>query len=437
MHLSPAFAAPRGLCTGAGLGLGAGLTLRTFAPRSKRPRRKKQWVALEGEAPRRVAVVGGGLAGLATVWHTLHSTRRFARKRGVDYTQIQVTLYDPAVPGTGGATAAAAGLLHPFTPRVKKKAWHAKKALPAVTTLVEAAQKHCDVPLMRVCGLVRVAIDAKAIEDYKCGAYRFPHEVQYWEPEVVKQRCPHVGASGRPAAFLPHAAVVDVPRYVAALHDACVATGRVTVVREAITDVRDALEDHDAVVVAAGASILGIDGLREVNVKPCRGQNILYKPNQGATQPTFPIISGKYVVPDVFGREERLLGGATFEYQDETETEIEFLANGNRTNVKAADKELAEPLNRLVPSLERFWKPDTAVAGVRALPPRSTLGSVPLAARCQGVPAGKSLWVLTALGSRGVLFHAYMGRCVAQAVVAGNEKLIPIDARRVQMKLGL
>ncbi len=410
----------------------ARLTIRSFAPRARRPRRVKQWVATEGSAPMRIAVVGGGLAGLGTTYHLLHSTRRMAKKRGADSEDIRVTVFDPAGAGVGGATAAAAGLLHPFSPRVKRKVWHGKKAVPAVSLLVDAAQAHADKPLMRVCGLMRPALDERAKEDYEIASNRYPFEVKYWDPATVAERCPQAAANGAPAVFLPHAAVIDVPRYAAALAKACDATGRMTWRSEAVTDVLPLLQsDFDAVIVANGAGIRNLPGLTGFPVTPCRGQNVRYAPmNDKAMQPAFPIISGKYIIPDVFGEGRGLLGGATFEYLDKSKSPVEDFIRSHVTDVRQAAGELDSHLKAMVPSLEYFWKPESAMSGIRALPPRSKLGTVPIAGRLQGVPGGKDVWVLTGLGSRGVLYHAYLGRCVAHAVVAGNEKLIPLDARQ-------
>ena len=59
-------------------------------------------------ACRRFAVIGGGFAGAALAWHLLAAAS--AR------VPVSVTLYDGA--GLcGGASRAAAGLLHPFSPR--------------------------------------------------------------------------------------------------------------------------------------------------------------------------------------------------------------------------------------------------------------------------------------------------------------------------------
>ena len=57
---------------------------------------------------RRYAIIGGGFAGVATAWHLLaHAS-----------TPISVHLFDGAGIA-GGASGAAAGLLHPYSPKGK------------------------------------------------------------------------------------------------------------------------------------------------------------------------------------------------------------------------------------------------------------------------------------------------------------------------------
>ena len=67
--------------------------------------------AAQQRPPQRIAVIGGGFAGLAVSWHLLAA----ARQQG---TAMQLQLFDAVGLGAGGS-GAAAGLLHPYTPRGK------------------------------------------------------------------------------------------------------------------------------------------------------------------------------------------------------------------------------------------------------------------------------------------------------------------------------
>ena len=66
---------------------------------------------------------------------------------------------------------------------------------------------------------------------------------------------------------------------------------------------------------------------------------------------------------------------------------------------------------------------------MRALPPRDNHGSLPLAGR---VDSNHSLWVVGGLGARGLVYHAWLGSMMAQAVLADDESLLPEQLRRWQ-----
>ena len=56
----------------------------------------------------------------------------------------------------------------------------------------------------------------------------------------------------------------------------------------------------------------------------------------------------------------------------------------------------------------RFALQVRARAGVRAMPPRSEEGSVPLAGRAH--TSSSNVWFVTAMGARGLLYHVRCGR---------------------------
>ena len=80
----------------------------------------------------RVAVVGGGFAGVAAAFRTLEEAN--ARGRAVE-----LTLIDGAGVG-GGASGVAAGLLHPYTPR-GKTIWRGEEGAARARRLLDAAAR--------------------------------------------------------------------------------------------------------------------------------------------------------------------------------------------------------------------------------------------------------------------------------------------------------
>ena len=122
----------------------------------------------------------------------------------------------------------------------------------------------------------------------------------------------------------------------------------------------------------------------------------------------------------------------------------------------AAEAVLLPAACQLWPPLEG-WRVEAVRAGVRALPLRGADGSVPYAGRVlsdsctsggassgdgggDGEPAAAhgsagaagmpSCWVVGGLGARGLVYHAWLGRLVAAAVLAGSEAALPPELLR-------
>lgn len=80
--------------------------------------------------PKRYAIIGAGFAGVATAWHLL--------SRSTSYQPIHVEVYDAYGLAAGGS-GAAAGLLHPYTPK-GKVLWKGLEAYKEALHLIEAAE---------------------------------------------------------------------------------------------------------------------------------------------------------------------------------------------------------------------------------------------------------------------------------------------------------
>ena len=76
-----------------------------------------------------VAIVGGGLAGLATAWQLATAARPPA----------SITIWDPRPPGRAEASSVAGGLLHPLSPR-NKLLWAGPEGFEATTGLLAASK---------------------------------------------------------------------------------------------------------------------------------------------------------------------------------------------------------------------------------------------------------------------------------------------------------
>ena len=80
---------------------------------------------------------------------------------------------------------------------------------------------------------------------------------------------------------------------------------------------------------------------------------------------------------------------------------------------------------------------DVARYGVRANPPRSSLGSLPLVGRVRlrdgnrrGVEREKkNWWYVGGLGARGLVYHGVLGAIVADAALTGDDARVPPELR--------
>mmetsp|Transcript_10705 Transcript_10705/g.19343 ORF Transcript_10705/g.19343 Transcript_10705/m.19343 type:complete len:471 (+) Transcript_10705:2423-3835(+) len=399
-----------------------------------------------GEDKRRVLIVGGGLAGLAVAHFWI-------QKGGF------VNILDTHTAGNGGATKAAAGLLHPFTPKLKK-CWRGDDGVRSALELISSVGA---IHAVNSCGVLRLAKSEQVMQEYYAPALRdYPDELEVWNAKTIAERCPGVNNSRTESAvYMPHAVVVNVAHYTQALWQSCVNTGRASyqlIDQSSVIDQQQKQCDPeyeyesertinqarihqvatkwgaDVIVVAAGAKTPWMtSALSEVPVRPCRGQNLHFVPAAaGTTGLKMAVLGEKYLVP----MGSHLVCGASFEYPKTPgnfESENVLFA---KEDLGIASDQLLETVQERVYSPMRSLKCSHASVGVRALPLRSHFGSVPLAGksrkqiRLPGIEH-TAVWYFTGLGSRGLLHHALVGRMLVDAIFSGDETVLPIEVRRL------
>jgi len=381
--------------------------------------------------PRRVAIVGGGLAGLASAVALLDAAHPPLEA---------LHILDPAEVGTGGASAAAAGLLHPFT-RTGGEIWRGREGFAAAVALTERAEAHRRgaPPLASQTGLLRVARTAAQAERLRglgaaaaaaAAAAPATLEQRWLERDAAAHHAGGVklGDDALGAAHAPAAITIDVPRYLCALWAMCreqgAAAGTEVEWRPervgSLASLAPGGAAYDAVLCTAGARVLSMTELAALPLTPCRSQNLLFPNEAGLAS---PLIAGRYVIPK--DGAATLLVGATFEY-DEAESCY------RAPEPDEAEAALRPVIAELFPPL-RTARPVGCQAGVRALPPRSHLGRVPIAGRLRGEAGGAPCWLLGGLGSRGLIHHALLGKCMAEAILTGDERALPPHTRRLQL----
>jgi glycine oxidase len=248
-----------------------------------------------------VAVVGGGVIGLAAAWR--------ARQRG-----LEVGLLDRGAFG-GGATRAAAGMLAPVAEADAQerallalnlesaRRWPAFAAELADVTGIDVGYRTCGTLL-----LARDRDEAEHVERERALRERLGLSVVRLLGSQARAREGALIPSLRLALHLPDDHAVEPARVVAALVEACTRAGVHLRPHTPVDDL--AALDADRVVVAAGA---WSGALGAVPVRPVKGQALRLRDPAGPGLCDHVLrFDGGYVVPRGDGR---YYLGATMEEQ--------------------------------------------------------------------------------------------------------------------------
>jgi glycine oxidase len=237
-----------------------------------------------------VAVVGGGVIGLAVAWR--------ARQRGLD-----VVLVDRGDLGAG-ASRAAAGMLAPVAEADAQerallvhnlesaRRWPAFAAELGDVTGVDVGYRACGSLL-----LARDRDEAEHVERERVLRERMGLKVERLLGSEARRREPALAPSLRLALELPDDHAVEPARVVAALVEACSRAGVKLVTGMTVEDPR-AL-DADRVVIATGAWA----GAAGMPVRPVKGQALRLRDPAGPSLCAHVLrFEGGYLVPRGDGR---------------------------------------------------------------------------------------------------------------------------------------
>lgn len=116
--------------------------------------------------------------------------------------------------------------------------------------------------------------------------------------------------------------------------------------------------------------------------------------------------------------------GSTWEWKSRNSS-----PNVSADESSSALQELLPKANVIYPAI-KDWTFTGAKAGLRAMPPLTPHGSLPLLGCINDVIGGNyacNYWLFGGLGSRGLLYHGWLGKLIAQAMLCSNEEVIPIE----------
>lgn len=320
----------------------------------------------------RIAIVGAGFCGLAIAWHLLK-----------EQPNLEIVIFDPNGIG-GGASGIAAGLLHPFAGARAKLNRMGREGMEATQELLNEASMMLNQPVYTKSGILRIPSSSQQLLDFATCFEKFPDDVSWIESQVCQELIP--GAIASSALFINDGVTVNCPLYLKGLWLACAKKG-VRLETRKINNLSD-LQTFDIRVIAAGPEMDSITELSYLPVQKVKGQVLELAWPKELPPLKYPINSHIYIL--MSSSLKSCYVGATFE-------KGHFTAGAN---IDVAKADLMPKAGSIIPLL-RDAEILGCYAGVRAV----TADYLPLVKEI--VP---STWVMTGLGSKGLLYHALMAK---------------------------
>jgi glycine/D-amino acid oxidase-like deaminating enzyme len=338
----------------------------------------------------RVAILGGGFAGLAVTWFILHYTQGSST----------VDLYDPEPIG-GGASGLSSGLLHPYAGKHARLSWEAKRSMQEVHRLMTAASQAIAKPIILSKGILRPALFEEQITAFQTCAHTHS-DTEWWdkktcETKVAGLQLPPEGGG----LYISEGLTLDVKTYLQGLWQACALHGT-QYHQQAMISQAD-LAAYDRILIAMGPLTKNFPPLKDLPITAVKGQILELKWPGNITPLPFSLISQKYLVmsPD----QKSCLAGATFEHT---------FTSAKPDRAKAID-EIMPHVTAFFPSLER-----AEIIAVRAAFRASSHNHLPIVGKIDD-----KHYFFTGLGSKGLLYHAWVGKRVARALLTKSPDHFP------------
>jgi len=390
------------------------------------------------------AVVGSGIAGLAVTYHLL-------RQSSISKHPIHIDLYDSYGIATGGASEAAAGLVHPFSPS-GAVLWKGNIAYKEAIDLINASKSYSkSSTYWRDMGFYRPASNEKQRQKFRKfvgQSFEQPGELPVpmgFSANQEKEIFGHLISYGMDEGYnsdkivgfyVENATVINTVDYMHSLWNKCKATAaeagsRVSLELSTVQSLERLQREngYSSILVAAGAAVSQIQELKcSFQLDLCQGYTVEVESDTDRG-PTTSLLGNPYVA---FQQEYKAVIGATQRHGLSVEEAVqtyrpEFVSSvvmQPEAQMAAANlKHQAEGKLRCL----KDWEIVNIRSGVRALPTRTSEGAMPYAGQ---IDAQRNWWTLVGLGSRGLVYHAWLGRLVAKAIWNNDESILPKQLTR-------
>ncbi|PON67087.1 FAD dependent oxidoreductase [Parasponia andersonii] len=396
--------------------------------------------------PLRYAVLGAGFAGLSVAWHLLRESAKDLN--------LRIDIYDEIGIG-GGASGISGGLLHPYSPKAKLL-WRGAECWNECLKLLSVAESaaidsqeldsaisdfdpHFHGLIVRKRGVLRPAVSMKDLLLLSDNARNcLPScRIETLDEDAAQNIVPNLRLPLNKAFYMPQALNILPKRYVQALYLACknlakelstsgVGEKELHLHKKNVHKLVDLEGEYQAVIICLGAKADMLPELAgKIPLRTCRGvvAHLKLLDDIGEEYPEL----GPSILSDAWlaiQGPRSLYMGSTWEWKSRNSS-----PNVSTSEASQALEELLPKAYAIYPDLKN-WTFTGARAGLRAMPPLTPHGSLPLLG-CVDEIVGESMgckyWLFAGLGARGLLYHSWLGKLMAQAVLACNEQLIPSE----------
>lgn len=272
-----------------------------------------------------------------------------------------MTLFDPKGIGNG-ASGASTGLLHPFAGKTASRSWEADAGMEATRELLKISEDALGKPVARHTGIFRPAVTSEQKTDFRKNKEALWKEISFQSKKFE-------------GLWIQEGITVFSRRYLEGLWLACEKKGAVFV-REPFSG------EFDRIVLAVGSEIDQFEECKRLKMRTAIGQSLLCRWDEPLP---FSVSSQGYIA--VTESDTFCQVGSTYEHTKEPDPQ------------KA--RALLDKVSLFYPQAVNF-KIEEIRSGKRIAPLE---GHKPVVAQ-----VSSKTWVFTGLGSRGLLYHALLGK---------------------------
>lgn len=313
----------------------------------------------------KVAIIGAGLSGLSIASYLLRKNR-----------SIHITVFDDK--GIGKGASQAASLLHPYPGKTGRRSLEAELALNTAQELFQFIRPFSNYPFLSL-GILRSAYTLQQEENF-ISMGKLYGDIDFYDCKL-------------PFFHISSGFTVNTTEYLQSLWRFCTHCNA-TLIQQKINSL-EKLNEFDHVVLAIGSGISSFNTIHQHSLDFVKGQ-ILYSNIKRICHIPMSCIAKGYIA-QVPNSDIHL--GSTYEHNF---THDEFSLSEAKEII----------LGKLIPCFP--WVEELSIHnGCAAIRVCNNKSYLPIFEKIR-----PGLWMMTAMGSRGLLYHAIMGLRAAKQILS-------------------